>query len=82
MCDELNELCEHLDCGKPRPEATSKGPSHTRPCPSLLPALLAIVHHTPAALDAVPDFQPLAVWGKITEKPPVGLGAKERRGVV
>lgn len=34
---------------------------------------------TPAALDAVPDFKTPAVWGEITEKPPVGLGTKERR---
>lgn len=70
---------EILDCVKPRPEATSKHPSYSRPCPSLLPALLAIAR-TPAALDAVLDFKPLAVWGEITEKPPVGLGAKEKRG--
>lgn len=35
---------------------------------------------TPAALNVVLDFQTPAVWGEITEKPPVGLGAKERRG--
>lgn len=49
------------------------------PAPPSCQPQLAIVP-TPAALDAVADFQPLAVWGEITEKPPVGLGAKERRG--
>lgn len=64
---------------QPRPEANSKGFSHSRTWPSLLPATMAL-SPTPAALDAVLDFEPPAVWGEITEKPPVGLGTKERRG--
>lgn len=62
-----------------RPEVDSQGPSHSRTSPSLLPASLDLAP-TPAALNVVLDFQTPAVWGEITEKPPVGLGAKERRG--
>lgn len=47
-----------------RPEVHSKGPSHSRPTPTLLPALLALAP-TPAALNAVPDFKTPAVWGEI-----------------
>ena len=62
-----------------RPEVHSKGPSHSRSTPTLLPALLALAP-TPAALNAVPDFETPAVWGEITEKSLVGLGAKKERG--